>query len=66
MRGALAVAVSSRQLPPAYFENPVVREHGSVEHPVLHSLTDSVLGFWVMNIITQSRVLFCVVRKKLA
>ena len=76
MRTALVNAVSSRQLPPAYFENPVVREHGDVQSPVVplaifadgvpYSHLDSVVGFWAMNIITGGRVLFCVVRKKLA
>ena len=32
---------------------------------VAYSLTDSVIGFWLINQITGKRILFCVVRKKI-
>ena len=69
-------AINDNALPRQYFEHPVVREHGSLEDPVLpfslfvdgvpYSQLDSVVGFWLVNMITGGRTLLAALRKRRA
>ena len=73
--GNLATAVADNELPPAYYEHLVARQHGTEQDPVLplslfvdgvpYSHTDSVTGFWLVDVITCARFLWCVLCKKL-
>ena len=68
----LQEAIDSRDLPPSYFDHPVVL---GTPDPVLpcalymdglpYSLTDSVVGVWLVNLITNSRSMVALVRKRL-
>eukprot|EP00969_Alexandrium_andersonii_P172564 7628423-Alexandrium_andersonii.AAC.1 len=59
------------ELPEAYGRRPVVRAGGLVlplalyVDAVPYSTTDSVAGFWFINLITGVRHLFCALRKRL-
>lgn len=74
-RVRLAEAADSGDLPKAYFEHPMVRARASTEPPLLpialfidgvpYSQTDSVVGFWIVNLISGRRHLCAVLRKKL-
>ena len=68
----LSEALDARTLPPAYYSNPVVRNAEGMVMPwglymdsVPYSLVDSALGVWLINIISGSRMLLCVLRKAL-
>ena len=66
--------IASKDVPPAYWEHPVVRSRTAAEPPpvpiaifidaVPYSLTDSILGFWGLNLLNQQRYLFAAVRKR--
>ena len=66
-------AVYNQDLPPCYYDHPIVVRHpGEVVWPfslyvdaVPHSHTDSVIGWWMVNEVTASRFLFCTLRRKL-
>ena len=68
-------AIEFKALPRRYNEHPVVTGQPPGSAPVApfnlfvdgvaYSLTDTVIGFWLINQITGKRHLFCVVRKKL-
>lgn len=61
-------------LPSCYWDHPIVKS--SVGRPVLpcaiyldavpYSHTDSVIGFWIENLVSSRRHLFCTLRKKCA
>ena len=58
-------------LPPAYFDHPVTKSGGAVipfaiyMDGVAYSLTDTVLGVWFVNFITEVKHLSVVLRKRL-
>ena len=68
----LLEALASNELPPAYHEHPLVVAHtdelimpwGLYMDSVPHSLVDSVLGVWLINLITGWRSMLCLVRKR--
>ena len=68
----LAEAIDSVSLPPRYFEHPVVlRNPNEKIFPVSlfvdgvpYSLTDGVIGYWLLNEITQARFLIATARNK--
>ena len=72
MRAQLAERVRSRDLPPIYWDHPIVRAAGASPvaplalyiDAVPYSHTDSVLGFWMSNLVSGRRFLFTVLRKK--
>ena len=66
-----------RQLPPVYHQHPMVRRPAPEGSPtsrpipaaiyvdaVPYSQTDSLIGWWLVNLISQKRYLYCVVRKR--
>ena len=69
----LREAITSTNLPRAYYDHPVVANHG--DESVLpiaiymdglpYSLTDSVVGVWVANLVTHRRHLIALVRRRL-
>jgi hypothetical protein len=68
----LEEAVEAHELPEAYFKHPVVMQYGGSElvapygvfiDGVPYSRRDSCIGFWYMNLITQTRTLWCSIRK---
>lgn len=68
----LMEAIDNRDLPESYFQHPLVRTSADLIMPwglymdsVPYSLTDSVLGCWLINLVTGSRDLICLVRKQL-
>jgi hypothetical protein len=69
----LSEAVELRQLPPSYYSHVVVQDHpDELVFPlaiyldgVAYSMTDTVLGVWVINLITGRRHLIAIVRKRL-
>ena len=73
LEGKLEEAIASRSLPDCYFEHPVVVEHGQ-SCPVYpigffadglpYTQTDSLIGWWVVNLLTEDRYLVCTLRKK--
>ena len=75
-RNRLRDAVANNELPPAYWAHPMVRETplgAPVGHPaplalyldaVPYSHTDSIIGFWLENILSTRRYLCCVLRKR--
>ena len=73
-RERLREAVEQRALPPAYFDHPLVHEHGSADNPVRplavfvdgvpYSITDSLVGFWVQDVISGARCLTALIRKR--
>ena len=68
----LTELIAARDLPPAYFTHPVVtRFPDETVVPIAlyldyvpYTLTDSVLGVWVRNVVTDRRYLFAVIRKR--
>ena len=66
--------VTSNSLPPCYYEHVVVRNNAGMSQHVVpidvyldfvpYTITDSVLGVWVHNIITNRRYLVAVLRKR--
>jgi hypothetical protein len=68
----LAEIVKAKDLPPAYFENELVRSSSSPPLPVSlfvdavpYSNNDSTVGFWLVNEINQERVFLVAMRKQL-
>ena len=62
-----------RALPPAYYEHPIVQAADTPPIPLglymdafTYSLTDSVVGIWVINLLAQARHNISFVRKKYA
>lgn len=62
------------RLPPSYFENPVVRASAADSPPiplalyqdgVQYSKSDTVVGFWLINLVTGSRSMITMVRKSI-
>lgn len=72
----LAALTRAGILPPAYHEHPVVREAAAAGRNAVpiaiyldgvpHTLTDSVLGWWAVNLVSGRRHLFGLLRKSLA
>ena len=72
LRSKLVEMIAANQLPRCYYEHPVVVKYGHAE-PILpisisvdglpYSQTDSVCGFWFINMITGARYLVCALRK---
>jgi len=72
LRSKLAELLRDRSLPPVYYDHPVVRRHRG--RPVLPlalyldavpwSQTDSVLGFWLVCLISGRRYLYAMLRKQ--
>ena len=70
----LTEAIESNGLPPAYVDNPTVQTCAANE-PVVpvalyvdgvpYSHVDGAIGFWLINMVTQLRVLSVMLRKKL-
>jgi hypothetical protein len=70
-RADLLEARRTRALPDVYWQHPVVKRH--CDRPVLplaiyidavpFSLTDSVLGFWAVNLLSKRRYLWATLRK---
>ena len=67
----LEVMVDNMDLPPAYYSHPVVLASTGPVCPlaifidaVPYSHTDSIVGWWVVNLVTNKRHLFCTLRKK--
>jgi hypothetical protein len=68
----LAEAIDAGDFPPSYKEHPVVVQNpGELVLPIAlyldavpYTLTDSVLGIWIINMLTGARHLFCVIRKR--
>ena len=66
--------VAAGDLPPCYWQHPAVPERKHDEplpipicifvDAVPYSLTDSILGWWGINLLNQRRYLFCVARKR--
>ena len=75
MRASLESAIRNHELPPNYYDHPIVRRcmaDGQLALPlslyidgVPYSHTDSVIGWWIINEITQQRHLICVLRKSI-
>ena len=68
----LAEAISAGELPQCYSSHPVVRRHEAPVLPyclyvdsVAYSLTDSVVGFWLVSLIGAGRVLLGTIRKQM-
>lgn len=68
----LREAIERGSLPPTYFSNPIVQQNEGPVVPlalyadsVPYSLTDSVIGVWLINLLTQRRHIVAVVRKRL-
>ncbi len=73
MKLQLAEAVAAKELPPSYFDNPVVLSGEDKPLPVSlfidavpYSQTDSVIGFWIVNAITKVGHLIGALRKHMA
>ena len=67
----LRTAVQNRDLPPAYYDNPVVRASAEPVMPwglyldaLPYSICDAVVGVWLINLITKARHIVAVVRKR--
>ena len=69
----LAELVENRELPECYFQHPVVQRHfgtrpvipyGIFTDGVPYSLTDSVCGFWLVNMVSGERHLCLTLRKR--
>ena len=63
--------VQERALPPSYFSHPVVSNSDTLVVPTAlfvdglpYSHTDSVIGFWMINLVTGSRHLLMAIRKR--
>ena len=70
LKEELADAVKHRSLPPMYFEHPVAKASSNTALPlvlytdgVAINKKESVLGFWIFDIISFRRHLVCAVRK---
>jgi hypothetical protein len=71
MQQLLAQAIADNKLPPAYFENDIVKENpaGTVNPIVLYvdaipfSRTDAAIGFFTYSLLTAQRTLTAVLRK---
>ena len=71
-RTRLLELVRGRLLPPAYFDHPVVKAAGSdlvvplalYVDAVPYSLNDSVIGWWMVNLVTGKRYLWGLLRKQ--
>lgn len=73
-REKLVEAVEANELPPSYYSHVVVQKHkdsGKLVVPlglfidgVPYSETDSCIGWWFIDLVTQKRYLWSVVRKK--
>ena len=71
MQQLLAQAIADNKLPPAYFENDIVKENpaGTVLPIILYvdavpfSRTDAAIGFFIYNLLTLQRSLSVVLRK---
>jgi len=67
----LEEAAAANELPPSYYSNPVVQEFGSGRvwplalfvDGVAYSKADTVIGWWVVHIVTGFRQLIAVTRK---
>ena len=64
-----------KEMPDVYYANKTVREHGSTEFVwpwalfidgVAYSNHDSCIGWWLHNVLTGTRFLFCALRKAVA
>ena len=74
LRGQLQYAVDNEQLPKCYYMHPVVLSaFGELVLPCAifidglpYSLNDSVIGFWLVNLLTGCRYLLGTLRKKFA
>jgi hypothetical protein len=67
----LQTAVDNHDLPPVYYDNPIVQT--SLEPPmplglyldgVPYSITDTVVGIWLINLIDNSRHIVAIIRKR--
>ena len=72
LRTRLDELVDSRQLPPASFSNPVTQQSELPVVPISifidgvpYSNSDSVIGFWAINEVSQDRHLLIALRKQL-
>ena len=73
-RFKLRELLASRALPPAYFDHPIVK--GSPDEDICpigiyidavpYSQTDSVLGWWAINLVSGRRFLYALLRKSQA
>ena len=71
-RTMLAEAIANKNLPPLYFEHPIVLAHPEeLVAPIAiyidfvpYSQTDSVVGIWLVNILTERRYIYAVYRKR--
>lgn len=72
---ALEEAVESKDLPPTYFENPIVKAAMDNDEPAVHPLglyldavrytnSDSVLAVWLVNLISGARHVVALIRKR--
>ena len=65
-------AIVSRALPPTYYDNPVVQSTSDEVLPtalfidgVPYSQTDSAVGVWLINLVTGSRHMIALIRKRI-
>ena len=64
---------SSEDLPPSYWENPIVQSHPSEDVIPLalymdglpYSHTDAVVGVWLINLVTGMRHMISIIRKRI-
>ena len=69
----LLEAIDANELPPIYDDHPIVRAHpGELVMPwclymdgVAYSLSDTVLGIWIYNMVTGTRMLIALIRKRI-
>ena len=71
-RVKLDEAIADRELPETYYDHPLVQQSDQPVLPVAlymdavpYSQTDSVIGFWFVNLISGMRHLFLVMRKRM-
>ena len=64
--------IDARGLPEAYTQHPIVRDTADMVMPwgiymdaLPYSLVDSVLGVWLINVVTNTRYIIALVRKRL-
>jgi hypothetical protein len=69
--GKLQTAFDNHDLPPTYYDNPVVQASPTPPMPlglyldgVPYSLTDTVVGVWLINLIDDSRHIIAIIRKR--
>ena len=65
-------AIDEKKFPPLYDSHPVVTQSAEPVLPVAlyidavpYTLTDSVIGFWMINVLTGRRHLFLILRKRM-